>query len=89
LAAPFEVTENKPMLDMLWRAIFRWRLRPRRVTGDSAYGTVENIAAIEKMGIRAYTWRSRVLGRDAPSSAKTSSPTIPSATFTRARRASS
>jgi hypothetical protein len=26
----------------------------RRVTGDSAYGTVENIAAIEKAGIRAY-----------------------------------
>jgi transposase len=54
LVAPFEVTENKPMLDMLWRAAFRWRLRPRRVTGDSAYGTVENIAAIEKAGIRAY-----------------------------------
>jgi hypothetical protein len=54
LVAPFEVTENKPMLDMLWRAVFRWRLRPRRVTGDSAYGTVENIAAIEKMGISAY-----------------------------------
>jgi transposase len=55
LVAPFEVTENKPMLDMLWRSAFRWRLRPRRVTGDSAYGTVENIAAIEKAGIRAYT----------------------------------
>jgi transposase len=54
LVAPFEVTENKPMLDMLWRAVFRWRLRPRRVTGDSAYGTVENIAAIEKASIRAY-----------------------------------
>src|SRR5215217_2586734 len=54
LVAPFEVTENKPMLDMLWRAVFRWRSRPRRVTGDSAYGTVENIAAIEKMGISAY-----------------------------------
>src|SRR5215211_4041998 len=54
LVAPFEVTENKAMLDMLWRAVFRWRSRPRRVTGDSAYGTVENIAAIEKMGISAY-----------------------------------
>ena len=55
LVAPFEVTENKPMLDLLWRTVFRWKLRPRRVTGDSAYGTVENIAAIEKAGIRAYT----------------------------------
>src|SRR5215211_7465276 len=54
LVAPFEVTENKPMLDMLWRAVFRWRSWPRRVTGDSAYGTVENIAAIEKTGISAY-----------------------------------
>jgi hypothetical protein len=54
LVSPFEVTENKPMLDMLWRAAFRWKVRPRRVTGDSAYGTVENIAAIEKTGIRAY-----------------------------------
>jgi hypothetical protein len=42
------------MLDLLWRTVFRWRLRPRRVSGDSAYGTVENIAAIEKAGIRAY-----------------------------------
>jgi transposase len=54
LVAPFEVTENKPMLDMLWRSAFRWKSRPRRVTGDSAYGTVENIAAIEKAGISAY-----------------------------------
>lgn len=54
LVAPFEVTENKPMLDMLWRAAFRWKCWPRRVTGDSAYGTVENIAAIEKAGIHAY-----------------------------------
>ncbi len=54
LVTPFEVTENKPMLDMLWRAAFRWKCWPRRVTGDSAYGTVENIAAVEKMGIRAY-----------------------------------
>jgi hypothetical protein len=30
-------------------------LRPRSVTGDATYGTTENIAAIEKAGIRAYT----------------------------------
>jgi transposase len=54
LVAPFEVTENKPMLDMLWRCTFRWKCWPRRVTGDSAYGTVENVAAIERAGIRAY-----------------------------------
>ena len=26
----------------------------QRVTGDTAYGTIENIAAVERMGIRAY-----------------------------------
>jgi transposase len=54
LVTPFEVTENKPMLDMLWRTAFRCKIRPQQVTGDSAYGTVENIAAVEKMGIHAY-----------------------------------
>jgi transposase len=50
-----EVTENLPMQEMLFRNTFRWRLRPHSVTGDAAYGTRENIAAIEKAGVRAYT----------------------------------
>ena len=54
LVTPFEVTENAPMVDLLWRSTFRWKLRPRQVTGDTAYGTTENIAAIERAGIRAY-----------------------------------
>ena len=54
LVTPFEVTENAPMLDLLWRSAFRWKLRPRQVTGDTAYGTTENIAAVEQAGIRAY-----------------------------------
>ncbi len=54
LVAPAEVTENQPMLDLLWRARCRWRLRPRQVTGDTKYGTVENIKAIEDAGLRAY-----------------------------------
>src|SRR5918994_2222096 len=54
LVTPAEVTENLPMLDLLFRSRFRWRLRPRSVTGDAAYGTVENVAAVEKAGIRAY-----------------------------------
>ena len=66
-----EVTENLPMLEMLFRSRFRWRLRPRSVTGDAAYGTKENVAALEKAGIRAYTAlpdhekRTHLLGRDA------------------------
>jgi len=50
-----EVTENLPVLEMLFRSTFRWRLHPRSVTGDATYGTRENVAAMEKAGIRAYT----------------------------------
>jgi transposase len=54
LVTPAEVMENQPMLDLLWRSRFRWRVRVRRVTGDSTYGTKEIVAAVEKAGIRAY-----------------------------------
>jgi transposase len=55
LVTPSEVTENRPMLDLLWRARFRWRLLGlRQVTGDAKYGTAKNIAAVEKAGVRAY-----------------------------------
>ncbi len=54
LVAPSEVTENKPMLDLLWRARFRWKVWPRQATGDSKYGTEENLVAIESQHIRAY-----------------------------------
>jgi transposase len=54
LVTPAEVQENQPALDLLWRARFRWKLRPRHVTGDTKYGTVENIAAIERERIHAY-----------------------------------
>jgi len=54
LVAPSEVTENKPMLDLLWQARFRWKLWPRQATGDSKYGTEENIVAIESQHIHAY-----------------------------------
>lgn len=54
LAAPAEVSENRPMLDLLWRTAFRWRIRPRRVVADGIYGTAENVAAVERAGIRAY-----------------------------------
>jgi hypothetical protein len=50
-----EVTENLPMLEMLFRSRFRSRLHPRSVTGNATYGTRENIAAIERADIRAYT----------------------------------
>jgi hypothetical protein len=54
LVTPSEVTENRPMLDLLWHTAFRWRIRPRQVTGDARYATRENVAALEQAGIRAY-----------------------------------
>jgi transposase len=54
LVTPSEVSENRPMLDLLWRSAFRWQLWPDHVTGDAKYGTRENVAALEKAGIRAY-----------------------------------
>ena len=55
LVTPAEVTENLPMLDLLFRSCFRWHLQPRSATGDATYDTKENIAAIENANIRAYT----------------------------------
>src|SRR5829696_1397655 len=54
IAAGQKVRENLPMLDLLWRVCFRWKLRPRQVTGDTTYGTTENIVTVEDAGIRAY-----------------------------------
>ena len=54
LVTPSEVSENRPMLDLLWRTAFRWHLWPRQVTGEAKYGTAENVSAIEGAGIRAY-----------------------------------
>ncbi len=53
LVTPWEVMDNQPMLDLLWRVRFRWKVWPRQVTGDRKYGTEENIAAIEGEHIHA------------------------------------
>jgi hypothetical protein len=42
------------MLTLFRRTAFRWKLRPHHVTGDGRYGTLENIAALEEAGVRAY-----------------------------------
>jgi len=54
LVTPSEVMDNQPMLDLLWRTRFRWKLWPRQVTGDRKYGTEENLVAIEREHIHAY-----------------------------------
>jgi transposase len=70
LVTPADVMENVPMRDLLWRVCFRWKLWPHHVTGDTTYGTTENIVAIEAAGIRAYlplpaASRTPFFGRDA------------------------
>jgi transposase len=66
LVTAADVIENMPFLDMVWRACFRWQLRPRSATGDTTYGTVEIIRALEDAGIRAYVpitdWSDLALG---------------------------
>jgi hypothetical protein len=63
LVTPADVMENVPLRDLLWRVRFRRKLRPRQVTGDTTYGTVENVVALEDASIRAYVplpdWGSR------------------------------
>jgi transposase len=54
LVTPGEVMENQPMLDLLWHVRFRWRLHPRLACGDTKYGTLESIVALEMASIRAY-----------------------------------
>src|SRR6266566_9285376 len=54
LVTPSEVMDNHPMRDLIFRTRFRWKLHPRHMTGDTKYGTIENIKALEDAGIRAY-----------------------------------
>jgi hypothetical protein len=71
LVTPADVMENVPLRDLLWRVCFRRKLRPHQVTGDTTYGTTENIVAVEDAGIRAYfplpdfDHRTAFFGRDA------------------------
>src|SRR5215208_3778579 len=54
LVVPADVKDNLPMLDLLWRSCFRWGLRPHHLTGDSIYGSLHNIKAVEDAGIHAF-----------------------------------
>jgi transposase len=71
LVTAADVMENMPFLDMVWRACFRWKIWPHSATGDTTYGTVEIIRALEDAGIRAYVpitdWdkRTSLFGREA------------------------
>ena len=86
LVTPADVMENVPLRDLLWRVCFRRKLRPRQVTGDTTYGTTENIVALEDAGIRAFFPLPDFDRRTALLSARARSPTTLSGTRTAARR---
>jgi transposase len=88
LVSPADVTENQPMLDLLWRTSFRWRARVRRVTGDSKYGTKEIVAAVEKAGVRAYVSMAAFEKKSPYPTGRAGSSTSPSETSTGARKGS-
>jgi DDE family transposase len=50
---PPRTAPKTPLRNLLWRVCFRRKVRPRQVTGDTTYGTGENIVAVEDAGIRA------------------------------------
>jgi hypothetical protein len=81
-----EKAGNQPMLDLLWRTIFRWRAQVRRVTGDAKYGTKEIVAAVEKASIRAYVSMADFESRSPYSTGRAGSPTTPSKISTGARK---
>lgn len=54
LAMSGDVMENQPFLDQLRRVLFRWKLQPDRVIADTKYSTIENIKALDAMGINLF-----------------------------------
>jgi transposase len=49
-----DVMENQPFLDQLRRVLFRWKLHPDRIIADTKYSTIENIKALDAIGITAH-----------------------------------
>jgi hypothetical protein len=46
--------DNTPILDLVDWVCSRWKVVPKRATGDTKYGTVPNIVGLEERGIKAY-----------------------------------
>jgi Transposase DDE domain len=51
---PASIMDNTPLLDMIRWACSRWHVQPKNATGDTKYGTIQNIVGLEEMEIKAY-----------------------------------
>jgi len=54
LVTPASIMDNTPILDLVDWVLDRWKIAPKRATGDAKYGTVPNIVGLEERGIKAY-----------------------------------
>jgi transposase len=54
LVTPSSIQDNTPMLDLAWWAMFRWQLPLKMIVGDTRYGTIDNVVAVEAQGIQAF-----------------------------------
>lgn len=52
LVVPGEVNDDQPILDLIWRILFRWHIRSSQATGDMMYGTTER--DYQSFGGRSY-----------------------------------
>ena len=59
LVTPASIMDNTPMLDMVKWTCLKWNLSPTTVTADAKYGTVPNIAGLEKAGRKGVCTHSR------------------------------
>jgi hypothetical protein len=53
ISAPSSHCQTQHLIDR-GRILFRWRFHPDRVLADTKYSTVENVTALEAVGIKAY-----------------------------------
>ena len=86
LVTPGKVSENRPVIGLLWRTAFGWKLRPHHVTGDGKYGTMENIAGVEGRASTLIWGCTKPEGVAATTSRRAPSPTTQSRTSTCARQ---
>ena len=54
LVTPASIMDNSPILELVDWVLDRWKIAPKRATGDAKYGTVPIFVGLEERGIKAY-----------------------------------